>query len=323
MRATRAEVARLAGVSPAVVSYVLNGGPRNVAPETRRRVEEAISSLEYRPNAIAQALRGGRSGAVGVVVGPGGEDSFSALTPALQRAAIKFGYAMYVSFATDEARERQDARSLVDRQVDALIAVKPSELITFAGLQADGTPVAVIGDRPHQDVSVSLVIDPVVAHRELAERVGLMEVDTVIGSSRLPRPAGRTSDPSCRSLELDTANGGAELLRMVAGGTGVAVMCATDAELGRVLWLIESSGIDRAGYTFTSSRSDLREQDGVEADLSIAWDLQDRVGAMLGDLIKQSDDPDARFPPEHVGWTVQQREQDAASALASWGVGDL
>ncbi|MFP3422421.1 LacI family DNA-binding transcriptional regulator, partial [Bacillus sp. SIMBA_161] len=32
----------MAGVSPSVVSYVLNGGPRNVAPETRRRVEEAI-----------------------------------------------------------------------------------------------------------------------------------------------------------------------------------------------------------------------------------------------------------------------------------------
>ena len=41
-RATAAEVARLAGVSAAVVSYVVNGGPRNVAPATAARVREAV-----------------------------------------------------------------------------------------------------------------------------------------------------------------------------------------------------------------------------------------------------------------------------------------
>ena len=40
MAVRRKEVALLAGVSPAVVSYVLNGGPRNVAEETRLRVSE-------------------------------------------------------------------------------------------------------------------------------------------------------------------------------------------------------------------------------------------------------------------------------------------
>ena len=42
---TRDDVARLAGTSTAVVSYVVNGGPRNVRPETRKRVLEAIEQL--------------------------------------------------------------------------------------------------------------------------------------------------------------------------------------------------------------------------------------------------------------------------------------
>jgi LacI family transcriptional regulator len=46
---TRVDVARLAGTSTAVVSYVINGGPRPVAPATRARVLRAVEELGYRP----------------------------------------------------------------------------------------------------------------------------------------------------------------------------------------------------------------------------------------------------------------------------------
>ena len=68
---TRDDVARLAGTSTAVVSYVVNGGPRNVRPETRKRVLEAIEQLGYRPNASAQSLSRGRSDLFALLV-PGG-----------------------------------------------------------------------------------------------------------------------------------------------------------------------------------------------------------------------------------------------------------
>ena len=44
-RATRADVARLAGVSTAVVSYVFNNGPRPVAADTAQQVREAAEKL--------------------------------------------------------------------------------------------------------------------------------------------------------------------------------------------------------------------------------------------------------------------------------------
>jgi len=59
-RVTQDDVARLAGVTRSVVSYVLNGNSRAVASETRDRILKAIEELGYRPNQAAQSLGFGR-----------------------------------------------------------------------------------------------------------------------------------------------------------------------------------------------------------------------------------------------------------------------
>ena len=66
--ATLADVARLAGVSSAVVSYVVNNGPRPVAPSTADRVRDAIAALGYRPNSHARALSTGSTGILGLIL---------------------------------------------------------------------------------------------------------------------------------------------------------------------------------------------------------------------------------------------------------------
>jgi|WetSurSiteA1Bulk_404760.scaffolds.fasta_scaffold12665_2 DNA-binding LacI/PurR family transcriptional regulator len=69
---TQEEVAEKAGVSRSVVSYVINNGPREVAPETRERVLVAIQELGYRPNKHAQRLKLGGASAqksLGIVAG--------------------------------------------------------------------------------------------------------------------------------------------------------------------------------------------------------------------------------------------------------------
>ncbi|MBX3081614.1 MAG: LacI family DNA-binding transcriptional regulator [Anaerolineae bacterium] len=53
---TQEDVARRAGVSRSIVSYVINNGPRSVSEETQARVLEAIRELGYRPNKHAQLL---------------------------------------------------------------------------------------------------------------------------------------------------------------------------------------------------------------------------------------------------------------------------
>ena len=63
---TIARVAAEAGVGVGTVSRVLNGSP-SVSEDTRRRVLEAIATLDYQPSATARALSTGRTHAVGVV----------------------------------------------------------------------------------------------------------------------------------------------------------------------------------------------------------------------------------------------------------------
>jgi DNA-binding LacI/PurR family transcriptional regulator len=69
---TQEDVAARAGVSRAVVSYVLNNGPRKVSAETRQRVMDAIQELGYRPNKYAQRLKQGSDAVkntIGIVTG--------------------------------------------------------------------------------------------------------------------------------------------------------------------------------------------------------------------------------------------------------------
>jgi LacI family transcriptional regulator len=66
-RATIRDVARVAGVSVATVSRVLNGRP-DVAPATRETVERAIRTTSFTTNRSARALSVGRTGLVGVTI---------------------------------------------------------------------------------------------------------------------------------------------------------------------------------------------------------------------------------------------------------------
>src|SRR5437879_80826 len=61
------DVAKKAGVSSATVSHVINNS-RPVAPHTRERVHDAISSLGYRRDAIARSLRRSKTGTIGLMI---------------------------------------------------------------------------------------------------------------------------------------------------------------------------------------------------------------------------------------------------------------
>ncbi len=69
VRPTNADVARLASVSTATVSYVLNNAEgRRISPQTREAVQRAAELLGYRPNLAARNLARGKSGVVLYVV---------------------------------------------------------------------------------------------------------------------------------------------------------------------------------------------------------------------------------------------------------------
>lgn len=119
---TRADVARYAGVSTAVVSYVVNNGPRPVASETAARVRQAIELLDYRPNVSAQALRRGTTEMIGLILSDPSNPFFTQFAAAIGAEAFRSGHALMI--ATTGASpdlEAQLIEDLVRRQVDGLI----------------------------------------------------------------------------------------------------------------------------------------------------------------------------------------------------------
>jgi LacI family transcriptional regulator, galactose operon repressor len=125
---TRNDVARYAGVSTAVVSYVVNEGPRRVAPETRERVLEAIRVLGYRPNATARALRMGTTRTFGLITPDGGNPMFAELAKAIDKEASARGYVVLQTSADgDPVTEQAKIAELLIRQVSGLLLVAPTE----------------------------------------------------------------------------------------------------------------------------------------------------------------------------------------------------
>ncbi|MEV4629569.1 LacI family DNA-binding transcriptional regulator, partial [Micromonospora sp. NPDC049523] len=88
---TLADVARLAGVSPATVSRIVSRSSRRVAPELRDRVLAAVEELQYVPNAHAQLLARNHRSAVGVIVHDVSDPYFAEITRGLQRVATEHG----------------------------------------------------------------------------------------------------------------------------------------------------------------------------------------------------------------------------------------
>ena len=118
---TRKDVARLAGVSTAVVSYVVNGGPKRVSPVTAAKVREAISALGSRPNAAARALKLGSSEMLGMVVPDTTNPFFATLARAVEEAAAARGYALLLANSGGSAAsERRQVRNLASRRVDGV-----------------------------------------------------------------------------------------------------------------------------------------------------------------------------------------------------------
>lgn len=124
MVVSRTDVAKAAGVSPAVVSYVLNDGPRGVAPSTRERVLEAVERLGYRPNRIAASLRRRRTMSLGLIVPDNLNPYFAELAREVEIEAYARGYTLLMGNAMDQLdRETTYVREFLDRRVDGILLI--------------------------------------------------------------------------------------------------------------------------------------------------------------------------------------------------------
>jgi LacI family transcriptional regulator len=119
--ATIYEVSKLAGVSLATVSRVMND-PGKVSEKTRIKVIAAIKQLDYRPNTIAQSLASNRSNCVGVMVSELHGPIFGTMVSSIEKELTRAGkFTIFTVGHSDEAMERQGIEFLSGRNCDALI----------------------------------------------------------------------------------------------------------------------------------------------------------------------------------------------------------
>jgi LacI family transcriptional regulator len=126
MRATVTirDVAQRAGVSSMTVSRVINESTR-VSPETRSRVERAISELGYVPSRLARGLSAQRTGTVAVIVPDVANPFFTLLVRGAEEVARRAGYrAILCDTRADLAVEREVIEEMIAHRVEG-IAIAP------------------------------------------------------------------------------------------------------------------------------------------------------------------------------------------------------
>ena len=112
-RVTIYEVARASGVSLATVSRVINK-QGNVTEATRKKVEETIVRLGYKPSALAQALATNRSTNIGVVIPSANYVYISNMLNGITDAAKEKGYVLTL-FVTSHSRD--DAKQMIEKVI--------------------------------------------------------------------------------------------------------------------------------------------------------------------------------------------------------------
>ncbi len=123
-RPTQVDVARLAGVSTATVSYVVNGladGRVPISEDTRQRVLEAIEELGYEPDARAQALRSGSTQTVGLILPDIHNPHFWQTADGVEQELRAAGYHLLLSSADLDPDHGREIFKELSRRTDGVI----------------------------------------------------------------------------------------------------------------------------------------------------------------------------------------------------------
>ena len=189
------DVARLAGVSVASVSFALNGQP-GVADETRRRILAAAAELGYRANPQAQALRRGRTTTYGLVIRNFSNPFFLEVLTGAEEAASEAGATLLLLDSHYSAeRERLLVREMAAQRLAglAIAPVGKGESVRLWQELRPGTPVVTLNAAVEGIAGVSRVYPDNAAAVGLAMR-RLAELGHSCAAF-LSAPRGLVADP--------------------------------------------------------------------------------------------------------------------------------
>lgn len=242
-RATLADVARLAEVSTAVVSYVLNNGPRKVSDDLRIRVEQAIAQLGYRRNRLASALISGKSNLVGLLVPDASNPFFGELAREVEKAAHARGYMTLIGNTGHEvATERNYLQAMGDLRVRGIFVTSVNEQQEDTGT----SPIIYLHSAPPDAVGNRVLFDDfaggMLATRHLIG-LGYREIFCLAGDSdfgpflqrrlgwqRAMTDAGLPFEGRYHHVSSDRLEAARQIRRLVEQNRGLRAIFATSDE---------------------------------------------------------------------------------------------
>ncbi len=191
------DIAREAGVSIALVSFVMNNrveadgkNKYRVSESTKERILEVARRMNYRPSSAARMLRQGRTHVIGVILSDLANIFYGTIAKELEKVAYKHGYTLIFG-STEEDPERfgRLVQSFMEKDVEGFIVVPAQgseECMTR--LVHSGKPFVVI-DRYHPDFNVPTVLtdneDAMRTAIKALQKQGATKIDMVSYAMRI------------------------------------------------------------------------------------------------------------------------------------------
>lgn len=143
------EVAKIAGVSVATISRVLNH-PEQVQPETKNHVMEVMCQLDYQPNWFARGLNFGKTGTIALLIPSIEDHSFVDIVTGVETIARRKDHTVLLcNTHADTEEELKYLKMVLTRQVDGVIlAFSQLDGTTAQSMLRENFPWVHIGIQP-------------------------------------------------------------------------------------------------------------------------------------------------------------------------------
>jgi LacI family transcriptional regulator len=158
-RSTIRDVSRLAGVSTATVSAVLNGKPA-VSEKLTRQVQRAIKAHNYQPDFLARSLRMQRSHILGIVVPQFASPFYAEVVRGIEDLASQEGYSILVSNSGGNVdKEKSHVSVLTSRRVDGILLASANDHFAYHGILSPHFPIVHFDRYPSGFSGTAVVTD--------------------------------------------------------------------------------------------------------------------------------------------------------------------
>ncbi|MGN6440103.1 MAG: LacI family DNA-binding transcriptional regulator [Agriterribacter sp.] len=154
------DIAKLAGVVPSTVSFVINGKEREmrISEEMAKKIREIIKETGYVPNRSAASLRTGKTHVIGLIVEDISNTFFALLAKTIEDIAYKVGYRVVYCSTENDGNKGGELIKMLHKQVDGFIIAPSSSMRNDVVKLKNSKKPVVLLDRYFPDTKLSCVL---------------------------------------------------------------------------------------------------------------------------------------------------------------------